>query len=205
MKKLVGLCALVTGMAFSNAHAVMLQVDATSGILTGATGVNVGGHLYDVAFMEGTCADVFGVCDPSHFTFTTNTSASVAAQALLDQVLIDSALGLFDSTPGLTLGCDPLATACNMITPFELTTSNSNPVVGGSFAQNHFNEEGDFPHYGQLGVSDDSSLNTGLTWAVWSASTVDVPEPGTLMLLGAGLFSLAATRGRKRSTRQLTD
>lgn len=204
MKRLLGLCALVTGMAFGNAHAVMLQLDP-SGILTGATGVNVGGHLYDVAFMDGTCADVFGVCDPSHFTFTSDTSATVASQALLDQVFIDGLLGAFDTTPGLTSGCDPLATICNMITPFELTTSNSNPVVGGSFAQNHFNEEGDFPHYGQFNVSDDSSLDTGVTWAVWSASATDLPEPGTFVLLGAGLLSLLASRGRYRPARQVTE
>lgn len=66
---------------------VALQVNS-SGVVTGATGVNVAGSLYDVNFVDGTCASVFGTCDSAHFAFTTDTSAVNASQALLDQVFV---------------------------------------------------------------------------------------------------------------------
>ena len=58
-----------------------------AGELVGATGVNVGGTVYDVQFVDGSCIDVYGGCDEvSDFPFTTLADATLAAQALLDQV-----------------------------------------------------------------------------------------------------------------------
>jgi len=53
-----------------------------SGILTGATGVNVGGTFYNVEFVEGTCAALFDGCDSvNDFDFTMEADAVAASRA----------------------------------------------------------------------------------------------------------------------------
>src|SRR5262249_7437767 len=66
----------------------ILQI--SSGKLTGALNVNVGGTFYDVQFRDGTCIALFNQCDAvSDFTFQSQATADMASQALLSQVLID--------------------------------------------------------------------------------------------------------------------
>ena len=90
-----------------------------TGGLLGATGVLVDGKFYDVDFVDGTCPDVFGVCDEAHFAFTTASTALAASKALLDQVLLDGPLGNFDSNPMLTNGCF-VTTSCWALTPYAI-------------------------------------------------------------------------------------
>ena len=74
---------LVTFALRSSADAATLLVSG-SGILTGATGVNVEGTLYDVEFVDGTCAALFDGCDSvNDFTFSTEADALVASQRCL--------------------------------------------------------------------------------------------------------------------------
>jgi len=84
--KILGLLAVGLLAGPMAAHAVTLQIN-DSGILTGATGVEVGGTLYNVHFLDGTCADLFNGCDNAadDFAFTTKGDAQTAAPALLDQ------------------------------------------------------------------------------------------------------------------------
>jgi hypothetical protein len=85
----------------------------------GASGVDVGGTFYDVQFLDGTCIDLYNGCDDvSDFTFQTQAAAILAAQALLDQVILDGGVGQFDSQPGLTFGCISLAVFCDVLTPY---------------------------------------------------------------------------------------
>jgi len=71
----------------------ILEVDAT-GKLTGATGVDVDGSLFDVVFLDDTCRDLFDGCDdPSDFVFQTSVEALTASIALLEQVFVDSIFG----------------------------------------------------------------------------------------------------------------
>jgi hypothetical protein len=70
-----------------------------AGQLIGASDVSVLGTRYDVSFVEGTCAAVFSGCDePSDLSFTDEDSGIAAAQALLDQVFLDT--GVECSTRG---------------------------------------------------------------------------------------------------------
>ena len=96
----------VVTLSSTSATGAVLLVNG-SGLLTGATGVNVGGTLYDVEFVDGTCIAVFDGCDDgSDFALRTLSEAEAASQALLDQVFLDvPGLGMFDSTPSLTYGC----------------------------------------------------------------------------------------------------
>ena len=115
----LGTFVVVLALA-STADAAFLTLNGN--ILTGATGVNVGGTLYDVVFVDGTCVAIFDGCDDpaTDFDFTTEADALAASQALLDQVFLNvSGGGQFDSTPALTFGCVGFS-VCSALTPFDL-------------------------------------------------------------------------------------
>ena len=85
-------------------------LDIQGGQLFGATGVDVAGTLYDVQFIDGTCAALYIGCELSNpGSFGDQTFALLASQALDTQVFIDSGLGNFDSDPQLTNGCNASA------------------------------------------------------------------------------------------------
>jgi hypothetical protein len=81
--------ALAIGLLLiaTQANAATLITDG-SGQLIGAHEVIVSGALYDVEFLDGSCAEVFFGCDElTDITFLRD-EAGTAAQALLDQVFI---------------------------------------------------------------------------------------------------------------------
>lgn len=168
--------------------AATLQTDG-SGKLTGATGVTVNGTSYDVAFLDGTCATIFGGCTSSaNFAFNTEAAATAAGQALLDQVL----LGTYDDNPNLTTGCTS-AFSCTAFIPYALDGSSLYVVLAencGADAEDCTdNVSSDIIFKGF-----DSGLNSVATYARFTASTSGaVPEPRTwaMMLLGLGLSGLA--------------
>ena len=190
MAKTIRWWLLALWMVFVPTHGAVLIIDG-SGILTGATGVQVGTQLYDVTFVDGTCAEALGACDAAHFTFNNQTTAQAAAEALLSFVLV----GQFDANPGRILGCT--ATFCDVQTPYLI---QSPPFTGVLVALAHNCNEIDAwcpdsvdGAYGfNINVSTASSPSR--VWAVWNSS---VPEPDTLALLGLGLAGIAALCRRK--------
>jgi hypothetical protein len=173
-----------------------LQING-SGQLTGATGVVVDGSVYDVTFVDNTCAGTFGDCtNSSNFNFTTFDGAYDAAQALLDTVFVDSGSNLFDSNPGLTLGCsDP--DNCFVTIPYE--TFN-----GGFYANEAWNTSGstDFNNVSLTVTGDFDSRNYDdhvYAFFDYVGPFAAVPEPAswTLMLLGFGAIGLLVRRTRR--------
>ena len=175
-------------------------LNVVGGQLVGASGVDVGGTLYDVEFVDGfgaptNCAPYFDGCDePSDFAFTDPVTGLAAMQALLDQVFIDRfsgqpPLGNFDSSPDLISGCNGGA-HCAVFTP-GVTAANPFGMIA---AINFPNAEPDqIADYASIGVS---VLDRYHTWARWSPNIV--PEPSTALLLGLGLAGMAAGRRRIR-------
>ncbi len=191
------IAALFAVFAFihpATSHAATLQVDG-SGQLLGAEGVDVGGVLYDVDFLDGTCVALFSGCDASDdFTFSTDVAALAASTALQNQVFIDVPAGMFDSTPSLTNGCEN--GSCIVYTPFspvsgspfqvQVAVFNNIPGPDGApFTQNFIN------------IVDTTSSPTIVfaSWDISQATVVPLPATGLLFLSGlAGLFFVKRRR-----------
>ena len=118
-------------------------------------------------------------------SFTTLADATLAEQALLDQVFLDGGSGSFDTDPELTNGCTSL-TLCQVVTPYL-----PGGTIGIVYARNQ--DTSDSVIASGQGPSVDTSSITTRTFAIWSS----VPEPGTGLLLGVGLFMMAAMPRRR--------
>jgi hypothetical protein len=185
IRKMITVVLFAAYVGLGVAQAAILQV--SGGKVTGAVGIDIEGALYDVAFREGTCIAVYGGCpEGSDFPWLDFP----AAQALIDQVFIDSAIGLFDSVPSLVFGCeDP--TQCTAVLPLHLG------VQIGFIIGAHNVDESSEDRIRSVGfhLGLDTTDDPALVWAVFTPSRI--PEPSALVLLLVGLAGLGFSR-RKR-------
>jgi hypothetical protein len=195
MKISTALCTLVAAFtlvtAVQSAAAPILLINS-DGLLTGAKGVSIGGALYDVAFIDGTCASVFSGCDnDSDFAFSTSGTAETAAQALLDQVFIDGSAGNFDSMPEKTFGCG--SAECYAFIPISQDATRFTAVYAGNIM---FEPDITFGPFSTTKSSDYTNLNF-LVFAKFELAATPIPEPSSIFLMGLAMAGLAFSRRRK--------
>ncbi|MEW8662384.1 MAG: hypothetical protein AB2557_08005 [Candidatus Thiodiazotropha sp.] len=180
-----------SGILFSIAYlvstlATSAELDVRNGVLFGATGININGASYNVAFVSGSCSSLFSGCDePSDFFFNDLDQSLHANQALLEQVLIDTSEGLFDSDPGTTNGCYD-TDRCYIYTPIQATTNYT------FTSRSVLNRETGIDVYTGVvgGLSRDADFSAPnyreRTFAVWSP----VPLPGAFWLFGSAIIGI---------------
>ncbi len=193
-----GFFAMITmGFLALTSPAQAVTLNTAGGQLLGASGVNVNGNLFDVEFLDGTCASLFDGCDSvTDFTFVTDAEAITAAQALLDSVF----LGRFDWNPILTYGISTNVTA-NVIIPYFLINI-SPPFTGvmGIVAQNRANINPDFvTSSGFILPQTTTSYDAYAVFARFTPTPLSVvPLPPAGVLFGSGLVFLALLRRRAK-------
>jgi len=223
MNKISKLIAALFAIVLAAQVHASLILQTSGSKLTGATGIEVGGKLYDVTFSGGSCADLFGGCDEiSDFIFQTEADTRAASQALLDNVFVDL-IHQFDSLPNLTEGCSSF-TECRVVTPFTIATSiypilidpirNQLPGIffppslgdgtplknmNGAYALNNANESDD----GVSVFNQRSPIFINPTYAIWvEQPTTTVPEPSSVALIALGIVEL---RNRRPAQEDTTD
>jgi len=198
IRKLAISVAILFGLAtVSSARAATLNV--VGGQLLGASGVNVGGTLYDVQFLDGTCAAVFSGCDnaATDFDFTTLAAATAAAQALLDQVLLDGPSGSFDTDPELQFGIEHEVFGVTIV-PYAHNTAMGAITAA---AVNRAGLTPDFTSTGAISPNFDLTPITTDVFAKFSPAQVSpVPVPAIFPIFAAvmGLFGFVCWRRRCR-------
>lgn len=195
------ICTTIFAFALgASGHAATLNIEM--GILTGASGIDVNGTLYDVEFFGGSCADAAAGCNElSDFLFAGDEVTSLAASAALrDQVLTDSVLGDFDSFPNLVRGCG-LEQSCAVRTPFDFDGPS---VVASLF--NNLSAASMIPEALTTSTSGINFASDGTTWAIFSetAGVTPVPLPAAAPLLLMGVSGLALATRRRRKSGSLT-
>jgi hypothetical protein len=199
MKRLLIRSLLLWGALCGGVQAVTLHV--ADGKLTGASGVEVNGQLYDVEFLDGSCIELFDGCDSvDDFAFNDPAGAHLAAEALLNQVFVDDAspdLGDFDSEPQFTRGCEDAA-GCAVLTPWDVTVQQVITFASGNRTFTDTGVDADFVFLVDRLRTSGTIDEQRIVYAVWEVT--QVPEPGTALLLpGAALAWLAGSRRRRRA------
>jgi hypothetical protein len=217
MVKLLRLCLVIGSIFFATAQAAPVLIVDSNGILTGATGVEVAGLLFDVQFVDGTCGSVYTDCGlGTLFPIPSPADARIASQALLDQVFIDGNVGVFDTYPNLTTGCER-GFQCLVLTPYRVepppplsldlivdtwtafnTCSFSNLFSCGTPPDQI--SQAPFAVLPGFDTTIVSARSVEYVWALWTPHAV--PEPGTTTCLGAALLAFVLTQ-RRRPQRQV--
>jgi hypothetical protein len=194
--RLLPLVLLGLGLAAADAAAAPVLVTDSADRLLGAENVEVNGALYGVAFVDGTCASVFGVCAPASFAFGSQADAVDAAAALLAQVFV--ANPIYDDEASLTNGCGPDVDACNIFTPYALTSATPPFVTVARMINHEFATSGSVNPVSNNELTFDTTDRDTVTWARWTL--VSVPEPPAAALLTLGLLALLSIGAQRRRT-----
>lgn len=202
------LAAVVAALTATSSLAATVKLNVVGGQLLGASNVDVSGTLYDVEFIDGTCAAIFDGCDDlSDFDFLTRDLAQAAVFALFDTVFVDGPLGNFDSDPTLTAGVEPNPGSAEetpsntgaINIPYDVSSDAANIRVASAW-----NGDGSIsPDVLALNImvpiDADLSTSPSSTYARFTEVQISpIPLPAGGVLLTAGLAGLGAFRARRK-------
>jgi hypothetical protein len=177
-------------LSLSQAQATPILITDNNQLL-GANGIEINGSFFDVRFVDGTCADLFGVCSRGNFQFQTQADGFAAAAALLNQVFGSTAGSLFDINPTLTFGCTNTI-VCQILIP---TTIFPGSLLSNAIAQNNNGIGTSSGFTVNIRTTDNLASQASRVFASFTPSTsASVPEPSTQVLLLTGLLGLLIAR-----------
>jgi hypothetical protein len=201
MKLITKVLLAASTMSLAMPAAAAIQVVDPNGVLTGARGVIVGSSVYNVEFVDGTCASVYGSCTTSSFDFTVEADARAAARSLLDQVFLDTPFGNFDSDTTKIRGCTSTA-FCTTSIVFGLINTNTNAAMSRNYSS--LDGRNDFVATGVSPATGNSSITSSSNFARFSLApiTPEVPEPATwaMMLVGFSMIGATARYRRRKAS-----
>ena len=177
--------ALVLPISKAQASPILIT---DNGQLLGADNININGSIFDVRFVDGVCADLFGgICSRSNFTFQSQADGISAAAALVDQIFNTVAGSPFDIDPELIFGCTNTI-SCQILIPINIfpglllnsaVVGNSNGPGAGAGATTN------------IRTGDSLALDTRRVFASFTPSiSASVPEPSIIFILLGGVFGL---------------
>lgn len=183
----VAIAVVATCLSATGSLAANLIVE--DGELIGATSVDVDGTLYNVQFLDGFYSDTFQ--DESDLDTTSEAQARLFGQALMGQVFLDTAEGLFDSDPELTFGCGNL-NECIVWIPFDIdfNTFEVTAVLAINRRAEAIQPEGVRDVLGGNNYLNNFADDTNWVYADWQV----VPVPAAAWLFGSALGVLGWIR-----------
>jgi hypothetical protein len=167
-----------------------------NGQLLGANNIDINGSIFDVRFIDGVCADLFGgVCSRSNFTFQTQADGISAAAAIVDQIFNSVAGSPFDIDPELIFGCTNTI-SCQILIPINIfpglllnsaVVGNSNGPGAGAGATTN------------IRTGDSLALDARRVFASFTPSlSTSVPEPSVIVMLLGGILGLGVLRRKQK-------
>ena len=197
IKRALALVCLLTSSISSFSATLIID----NGVLNGASGVQILGKLYDLSFIEtGSCITNFNGCnDPNEwYTDTTggvspNAWGNAAADALLEQVFIDSPEGNFDSDLSVTAGWE--RGAHDVIYYIPLTTTPSNSHLTIAYVRNYSLSSGVEDFTGLSNTPKTQHAGGSAAWAIFTPTPV--PIPSAAWLFGSALIGIAGIKLKK--------
>jgi hypothetical protein len=180
--KVVCMAIAAVGIYLMATSSLAASLVVQGGQLIGATGVDVEGSLYNVQFLDGFYSDTFQ--DESDLDTTSEAQARLFGQALMDQVFVDTAEGLFDSDPELTFGCGNL-NECIVWIPFDIdfNTFEVTAVLAINRRAGAIQPEGVRDVLGGNNYSNNFADDTNWVYADWQV----VPVPAAVWLFASAL------------------
>ena len=210
MRKFVALFVLVYAGWVGSVNAATVVM--SGGQLMGATGVEVNGASYDVAFLEGSCNSLYNGC--TGLPFTTSSESVAASQALLDQVIQPQ--GISAGTPYLVNGIGagvvgsaiwgarimtPTLESWGSVLALALVTLGAAPgwvALPCAGLGCGYTADTSSPTSPYLGDSPIGSTLGDEVFAVWTPAAVSaVPLPAAAWLFGSALLGLIGYSKRK--------
>ena len=186
--------------------ALILHVNANN-LLTGADNVLVDGNLYNVYFSDMTGRQLFEQ-SPGVFDFgpVNDSNKNFFSTALLDQVL----LGIYDTMPELTFGCENTDNdTCRIFSAFRTFSSGNigahvavnfaDALTDGISSGNPFPDD-QFDVFPVGGFQPNTANPQQQVWAVWTpVSRQSIPITSTMWLLLTALGGLLL-KGRNKTS-----
>jgi len=189
----------------SGAAAMPILTTDGSGNVTGATGLESGGMTFSMEFVNGSCVSLFDGCDDNSDFIISGTTSTTHGDVLpsffnafIGGVLTDDD-GSLDARPYSAIGFTP---DLNGYTTWAPTATNEDPGLVNVAAM--FNVVFSFDSFDGVSVVNGLNANFDFSgsgdrnFARFSLEEpVQVPDPGSLVLLALGLAGLGLRQMRK--------